>query len=109
MDDILILTKTRWQNRKAVKQLNQILNKLKVEKHPDKTYIGKIENGFDFLGYHFNGSQLTVAVKTVEKHVLHHRQLYEQLRMKKATSIEMASILGLYVRRWQRWAAAGLQ
>jgi len=33
MDDILILTKTRWQNRKAVKQLNQILNKLKVEKH----------------------------------------------------------------------------
>jgi RNA-directed DNA polymerase len=56
MDDILILTKTRWQNRKAVKELNQILNQLKVEKHPDKTYIGKVENGFDFLGYHFNGN-----------------------------------------------------
>jgi RNA-directed DNA polymerase len=109
MDDILILTKTRWQNRKAVKQLNQILNQLKVEKHPDKTYIGKIENGFDFLGYLFNGSQLTVAAKTVEKNVLHYRQLYEQLRMKKATSIEMASVLGLYVKRWQRWVAAGLQ
>jgi hypothetical protein len=63
----------------------------------------------DFLGYLFNGSQLTVAAKTVEKHVLHHRQLYEQLRMKKATSIEMATVLGLYVKRWQRWAAAGLQ
>jgi retron-type reverse transcriptase len=36
MDDILILTKTRWHNRKAVKQLNQILNQLKVEKHPEK-------------------------------------------------------------------------
>jgi hypothetical protein len=105
---LLILTKTRWQNRKAVKALNQILNKLKVEKHPDKTYIGKIENGFDFLGYLFNGSQLTVAAKTVEKHVLHYRQLYEQLRMKKATSIEMASILGQYVKRWQRWVIAGL-
>jgi hypothetical protein len=46
MDDILILTKTRWQNRKAVKALNLILNQLKVEKHPDKTFIGKIENGF---------------------------------------------------------------
>jgi hypothetical protein len=23
--------------------------------------------------------------------------------MKKATSIEMASVLGLYVKRWQRW------
>jgi hypothetical protein len=29
--------------------------------------------------------------------------------MKKATSIEMALALGLYVKRWQRWAAAGLQ
>jgi hypothetical protein len=63
----------------------------------------------DFLGYHFNGSQLTVADKTVEKHVLHYRQLYEQLRMKKTTSIEMASVLGLYVKRWQRWVASGLQ
>jgi hypothetical protein len=109
MDDILILTKTRWQNRKAVKALNQILNQLKVEKHPDKTYIGKIGNGFDFLGYHFDGKQLTVEAKTVEKHVLRYRQLYEQLRMKKATSIEMASVLGKYVKRWQRWVASGLQ
>jgi hypothetical protein len=29
--------------------------------------------------------------------------------MKKATSIEMASVLGLYAKRWQQWAAAGLQ
>ncbi|MCP3893786.1 MAG: hypothetical protein GY706_04040, partial [Bacteroides sp.] len=78
MDDILILTQTRWQNRKAVRQLNQILNKVKVEKHPDKTYIGKIENGFDFLGYHFNGSHLTVSRMTLEKHVLHWHQLYTQ-------------------------------
>ena len=28
---------------------------------------------------------------------------------KKATSNEMASSLGLYVTRWQRWAVAGLQ
>jgi hypothetical protein len=38
----------------------------------------------------------------------HYRQLYEQLRKKKATSDEMASILGLYAKRWQRWAVAGL-
>ncbi|MFT6372687.1 MAG: hypothetical protein ACJAZT_001434 [Gammaproteobacteria bacterium] len=108
MDDILIMTKTRWHNRKAIKQLNQILNKLKVEKHPDKTYIGKRENGFNFLGYYFKGGQLTVAKKTVEKHVLHISQLYEQLRIKKATSSEIASSLGLTVKRWQRRAAAEL-
>ena len=109
MDDILILTKTRWHNRKAIKQLNQILNKLKVEKHPDKTYIGKRENGFNFLGYYFKGGQLTVAKKTVEKHVIRWYQLYEQQKKRKATSEETASILDQYVKRWQRWAVAGLQ
>ena len=50
-----------------------------------------------------------MAEKTWEKHALHIIQLYEQLRKKKATSDEMASTLGLYVKRWQRWAVAGLQ
>ena len=109
MDDILILSKTRWQNRTAIRQLNQILDTLKVEKHPDKTFIGKIEKGFDFLGYYFSREPLKVAEKTVEKHALRIIQLYEQLRIKKATSNEMASTLGLYVTRWQRWAVAGLQ
>jgi hypothetical protein len=62
----------------------------------------------DFLGYHFNGSQLTVAAKTVVKHVLHYRRLYEQLSMKKATSDEMALALGQYVKCWQRWVKAGI-
>ena len=82
---------------------------LKVDKHPDKTYIGKIEHGFDFLGYQFMGSQLTVAKKTVEKRVLHWHQLYEQQKQKKATSEEMAFVLDRYVKRWPRLAAAGLQ
>jgi len=109
MDDIVVLAKTRWHLRNAMRTVNQHFNELKIEQAPDKTFIGKISKGFDFLGYHFDGKQLTVAAKTVEKHVLHYRQLYEQLRMKKAISIEMASVLGLYVKRWQRWVAAGLQ
>jgi RNA-directed DNA polymerase len=109
MDDVIILAKTRWHFRKAVRTVNQHFHQLKVEQAPDKTFIGKISKGFDFLGYHFYGKQLTVAAKTVEKHVLHYRQLYEQLRKKKATSDEMALALGQYVKRWQRWVAAGLQ
>ncbi len=109
MDDILILTKTRWQNRKAIRLLNQCLHRLKLEKQPDKTFIGKIEKGFDFLGYHFSREPLKIARITWQKHALHIIQLYEQLRQKKATSNEMAASLGLYVKRWQRWASAGLQ
>ncbi len=51
--DILIMTETRWQNRKAIKQFNVILNRLKLKKHPDKTFIGRVEKGFNFPGYHF--------------------------------------------------------
>ena len=33
--------------------------------HPDKTLIGRIERGFDFLGYHFGLDGLSVARKSV--------------------------------------------
>jgi hypothetical protein len=56
-----------------------------------------------------NSLQETLLYLRYKVHVLHIIQLYEQLRMKKATSIEMASILGLYVKRLQQWVAAGLQ
>ena len=53
--------------------------------------------------------QLTVAKKTVEQHILHWHQLYEQQKKKKATPEEMALVLDCYVKRWQRWVAASLQ
>ncbi len=30
--------------------------------HPDKTFIGRSEKGFDFLGYHFSRDGLRVAM-----------------------------------------------
>jgi hypothetical protein len=53
--------------------------------------------------------QKTLLYRRNTIHVLHIIQLYEQLRIKKTTSIEMALSLGLYVKRWQRWVAAWLQ
>lgn len=64
MDDILILAPTRWKLRRAVKTLNETFMALKLEKHPDKTFIGKIEKGFDFLGYHFHPDGLRPATRT---------------------------------------------
>lgn len=51
MDDILILTPTRWRCRKACRLLDQVLKQLDLSRHPDKTWIGRIDRGFDFLGY----------------------------------------------------------
>ena len=107
-DPYLILTKTRWQNRRAIKCLNQCFARLKVKQHPDKTFIGKIERGFDFLGYHFSREPLKLARNTVKKHVKHIYRLYEQQITKKATSEEVAFVLGNYVKRWQCWCTPGL-
>ena len=51
MDDWVILTKTRRQLPRAVKVMNETLEKLKLTKTPDKTFVGRISKHFDFLGY----------------------------------------------------------
>jgi hypothetical protein len=66
-DEILVLGLTRRRLRKTVKAVNHVLGSLLLEKHSDKTFIGRIEKGFDFLGYHFSPEGLSVAEKTIEK------------------------------------------
>jgi hypothetical protein len=81
--------------------VNQILAELKVEQHPDKTFVGRVSRGFEFLGYSFSSGGLSGAArKTVEKFAVRVNQLYEQ----GAT----ASRIGNYVRRWQTWLGGGL-
>ena len=77
---------------------------LTVEIHPDKRFIGRVERGFDFLGYHLAPGRLTVARPTVERFLERVAQLYEQEREKP----EGSSQLGAYVRRWMAWSQGGL-
>ena len=104
MDDILMLSPTRWRLRKAVKLVNQVLGVLRLEKHLDKTFIGRIERGFDFLGYQIRPGQLSVAERTIEQFVDRAIRLYEQ----EPGEPVGATRLGVYVRRWVRWARSGL-
>jgi RNA-directed DNA polymerase len=53
MDDCIILSKTRWHLRKAIKTLNETIASLNLALHPEKKFVGKINRGFDFLGYIF--------------------------------------------------------
>jgi RNA-directed DNA polymerase len=47
--------------------LNETFDELKLEKHPDKTTMGRTEKGFDFLGFHFSPKGLSAAEKTIER------------------------------------------
>ena len=104
MDDILVLAPTRWKLRKAIALVNAQLDGLGLAKHPDKTFVGRIEKGFDFLGYHFGRERLAVAEKTIANFVERVTRLHEQNR----SHPDGALRLGQYVRRWMGWAAGGL-
>jgi RNA-directed DNA polymerase len=95
MDDVLILAPTRWELREAIMVLNQTFSELRLEKHPDKTVIGRMEKGFDFLGYHFSPEGLSVTEKTIEKFLARAARLYEREQEEPSGSPR----LGLYVRR----------
>ena len=50
-DDFVILL---WRDgKKVVKQVEQMLGRLGLKLHPDKTSVVKAKDGFDFLGVHF--------------------------------------------------------
>ena len=50
-DDFVILL---WRDgKKVVKQVEQMLGRLGLKLHPDKTRVVKAKDGFDFLGVHF--------------------------------------------------------
>ncbi|MDJ0517023.1 MAG: reverse transcriptase/maturase family protein [Trichodesmium sp. MO_231.B1] len=101
MDDWVVLAPTRWALRRAIEATNQVMADLKVEKHPDKTFIGRVGRGFVFLGYRFAPGGLAVARVTVERFFERVSRLYEQ----NAT----ASRIEEYARRWLIWVRSGVQ
>lgn len=103
MDDILILAHSRWKLKEAVRVLNQTLKELKLEKHPDKTLIGRIERGFDFLGYRFEPKGITLAKKTTINFITKALRLYEQ-----EPPCKRLGRLGEYTFRWAVWTISGL-
>jgi len=103
MDDIVVLAPTRWKLRAAVRQVHQTLSALGLAAHPDKTFIGRVERGFDFLGYHITPQGLSVAPATWAKFCDRAYQLYEQERGKPGGFPR----LGAYVRHWSQWAGGG--
>ncbi|MGH2669822.1 MAG: reverse transcriptase domain-containing protein, partial [bacterium] len=105
MDDVVVLAPSRWKLRRAVAALNGVLDALGLEKHPDKTFIGRVERGFDFLGYCLSPAGLGISRPTVLAFLERAIRLYEQER--EAPSLG-ASRLGSYVHRWLSWAEAGV-
>jgi len=100
MDDVVVLAPTRWKLRAAVKALNEVLSALRLEKHADKTFIGQVERGFDFLGYRLSPRKIAVAEATRKRFIERTLRLYEQERGEP----EGSPRLDAYVTRFAAWA-----
>ena len=101
----MILAPTRWSLRRAVRVVNETLRELRVELHPNKTFIGRIARGGTFLGCWITGKGVTgVAPSTRDAFEERVAQLYEQ----NAPLEEIRRGVELYVRRWKRWVVGGL-
>ena len=97
MDDWVIFAKTRWQLRRAIKLTNQVLDALRLTKHPDKTFIGRVSKTFDFCGFSFSpDGAIALAKKTAEKFTLTLHKLYEY-------SQEAEAKVKQYKENFRRW------
>lgn len=66
--------------------MNRQIEKLGLTLHPDKTSIGPIARGFDFLGYRFDPDGLSLSQVTRQRHQEKLTRLYERyLRQLRAT------------------------
>lgn len=73
-----MLSPTRWKLRRAVRLVNRVLTGLRLEKATEKTFIGRVERGFDFLGYRLSPDGITVADATWKRFCERALRLYER-------------------------------
>lgn len=109
MDDFVVLTRTRWQLRRCVKRLHEFFNWGGFEAHPDKTQLGRIEHGFDWLGVWFTPTGTTIAPRALENHRARRARLYEQARRQKLSPTETELRVRTYETRWTIWAEGMLR
>ncbi len=103
-DDFIIFTQTRWHLRKAIKQLYAFFDLGGFEAHPDKTQLGRIENGFDWLGIWYGPEGPRIAPRAQANHRERVARLYEQARLRKLSRTEIDRRVREYETRWMTWA-----
>lgn len=67
-DDLVVLCRSQAEAEEALELLRATLERRKLQLHPDKTRITNVlEDGFDFLGYHFHGKDRWPRQKSAKK------------------------------------------
>ena len=116
MDDIVILAQTKSQFVAARKKLFRILRQLKLKLSDPKTRMGKLHDGFHFLGVQFQfqvqpaasqNPSVKTPVMSAAIHARSCRRALERIRAMKESAVNPAEIKR-YLHLWAGWWARTL-
>ncbi|MDM7999732.1 MAG: group II intron reverse transcriptase/maturase [Dehalococcoidia bacterium] len=79
-DDFLLVCATREEAEAALEAVRGILKGMKLELSPEKTHIRHLDEGFDFLGWHYQGQRRWPRKKSVKGLRLKMREKTRRLR-----------------------------
>ena len=103
MDDILIMSHSKFRLRRSLTAICRLMKDLNVEIHRrnEKLYIENLTNGMDVLGYRIRPNKsMILAQQTIKHHLTKLRVLYEQPLSQET--------IAQYCQRFLRWIKAGL-
>ena len=106
MDDVLILVKTQRQYQRAKKQIFKILRELRLKLSPHKTWMGKLEREFHFLGVSFDPTRIGQSKENqtplVSLHSRSYQRALDKLKAMREDAVHPAKMQS-YLSRWALW------
>lgn len=109
MDDFIVLARTRWRLRDAVRRLNGYLAADGFSQHPAKTWIGRLDRGIDWLGgWYTTQGRVGIAPNALQRYRTKSLRLYEQTLRAGNPETECQRRVRGYLQRWRIHTAAPL-
>lgn len=100
---LIIIARSRWRLRRAIATLRGHLAEGGFLLHPDKTQIGKLCKGFDWLGGWYNEQgRVGIAPRALHHYRTRSLRLYEQARRQGYSHQECLARVQNYRVRWRR-------
>ncbi len=100
MDDFVAVTNSRWKLRRCIKVMYRVLDGLALRIASSKTYIGRVANGFDFLGYRIHPDKISLSKAAIANLVAGIKTRFYEHHSPQAVSD--------YLQRWKKWATSRL-
>jgi hypothetical protein len=109
MDDFLFLSSRRWPLRRAISWLHARFERDGFCPHPDKTIIGRIAQGFDWLGVWFSPEGVDISPRARAQFQARQADLRDRFRLRRLPEHIIDEKCQAHRHRWNLWRQALLR